>query len=324
MKKPNNHIIAALLAAAMVLGSFAAAFAVDTDYSGEIDSETSEPIYTGSGNMVGNRTVINSSLFFDWTTHLFVFPVEDSLTEVKSSVADGMVVNEAVQIDSGGDSSIAVFKDGLEQTNITNLREPGEYVVSVRQGSTTMRLFDFTIAAPVTNSLHRFTAPDGFYIVSLTKNGFEAAISDRYIVDMEEEAGYEIEYECGATDIVYKFKTTVDRTPPSLEFSGKIDQQQRVHSALTFTGVEAGDTIILLRDGTEVKPVAQADGSYKIFDSGNYVMKVFDAAGNEKDYSFQIMVYLNASSWMFILLVLAVIAGVIVYVRFKKKHLKIG
>ena len=321
MKKLNIRLIAALLAALLVLCAAGAAFAVDIDYSGDIDGESFEPADTGSDD---TRTVLTSSLYFDWTTHLFVVPVEDSLTEVKSNVADGMVVNEAVNIDSGGDSSVAVFKDGVEQANITNLREPGEYVVSVRKGSTTMRLFDFIIVGDSTNSLQRFICPDSFYIESVTKDGFDAAIADRYVVDMEEEGTYEIAYECGATDIIYRFKTTIDRTPPSLEFTGKIDQQQRVHSALTFSGVEEGDTIILLRDGTEVSPVKQQDGSYKIFDSGNYVLKVFDAAGNEKDYSFQIMVYLNASSWMFILLTLAVIAGVAIYIRIKKKHLKIG
>ena len=42
MRKLNIHMAAALLALALVFASCAAAFAVDTDYSGELDPETYE------------------------------------------------------------------------------------------------------------------------------------------------------------------------------------------------------------------------------------------------------------------------------------------
>ena len=53
-------------------------------------------------------------------------------------------------------------------------------------------------------------------------------------------------------------------------------------------------------------------------------MRVYDAAGNEKEYTFTIMVYLNVGAWFFILILAAVIIAVFVYVIVKRKHLKIG
>jgi len=68
----------------------------------------------------------------------------------------------------------------------------------------------------------------------------------------------------------------------------------------------------------------QQDGTGRILDSGNYIMRVYDAAGNMKEYTFQIMVYFNASSWIFVLIVLAVVATVAGYILYKRKHLRIG
>ena len=146
----------------------------------------------------------------------------------------------------------------------------------------------------------------------------------RYQLNMEEEGLYKVEYECGATERVYSFTTTIDRTPPALRFSGKIDSQKRVHSALSFSGMESTDTMVLLRDAVQVNQHVNNDGTGTITDSGNYVMRVYDAAGNMKEYTFQIMVYLNAGAWLFVILVIAVIAAVVIYVFLKKKHLKIG
>ena len=59
-------------------------------------------------------------------------------------------------------------------------------------------------------------------------------------------------------------------------------------------------------------------------DSGNYIMRVYDAAGNMTEYTFTILMYFNASSLAFFALVLAVIIAVIVYVLRKRRRLKIG
>ena len=322
MKKLNIRIIAALFAALMIMTPLAA-FAVDTDYTGPLDPETNEPAASGSGEST-SRIILTSTMYYDTNTRDYVFPVDGSLTEVHASVADGMVRSDAVSVSKGGDASVVVYCNGQEVTgDTTNLREVGDYLVSMAKGGTTVRILSFTIVGPTTNALHTFSAPDGFYIISATRDGRDV-FDGRYQLNMEEEGLYKVEYECVATERVYSFTTTIDRTPPALRFSGKIDSQKRVHSALSFSGMESTDTMVLLRDAVQVNQHVNNDGTGTITDSGNYVMRVYDAAGNMKEYTFQIMVYLNAGAWLFVILVIAVIAAVVIYVFLKKKHLKIG
>ena len=322
MKKLNIRIIAVLAAAVMVLVPLAA-FAVDTGYTGTLDPETNQPAATESGGSA-NRIILTSNMYYDTTTHDYVFPVDGSLTEIHANVADGMVRTDAVSVSKGGDASIVVYCNGLEVTDdTTNLREIGDYLVSSAGGGTTARIISFSIVGPTTNVLHTFRVPDGFYILTATRDGRDV-YEGRYELSMEEEGLYKIEYECGATDRVYTLQTTIDRTPPELRFSGKIDSKKRVHSALSFSGLESTDTIVLLKDAVQVGVDTNNDGTGTITESGNYVMRVYDAAGNMHEYTFQIMVYLNAGAWLFVILVVAVIAAVVIYVLLKKKHLKIG
>ena len=306
----------------MIFALHAAAFAVDTDYSGELDTETYEPL--SESGISYNRTLISDTLSYDWNSHDYVYTVEDHLLEVHASVADGMVVSGPVAVNAGGDQGVIVFCNGEETTEeLSNLREAGEYIVSLRSAGSSLRLFDFMIVGDTTKDLNTFTVPDGFYIKTATRDGLDI-YEDHYRVSMEEEGDYVIEYECGPTEIPYTLATTIDRTPPSLSFRGKVDSKQRVHSALSFSGLQNGDTVVLLRDGSEAHPIVKEDGTGQIIDSGNYIMRVYDAAGNMQEYKFTIMTYFNAGSWFFFSLVLAVIIAVAAYIIIKRKRLKIG
>ena len=91
MKKLNIHIIAALLAAALMFAPFAA-FAVDMDYSGELDPVTTLP--AGSSGSSSNRVFVSDTVAYDWDAMKYVYTVENSLIEVYSSAMDGMVLSE--------------------------------------------------------------------------------------------------------------------------------------------------------------------------------------------------------------------------------------
>ncbi len=322
MKKLNKHIIAALLAAIMVLAPYGPAFAADPDYTGELDPVTNEPVDLVSGNST-ERAALSDNMLYDWGTHDYVYPVDNSLLEVHASVADGMIVNQQVSI-TVEDPSVAVYCDGEEiKTDLTNLRTPGNYTVSVKNGGGSLRLLDFTIVGSSSNSLHRFSAPEGFYIVAATRDDLNV-YQGRYQLDMEEEGAYYIEYKCGPTDHVYKLELEIDRTPPQLILQAKLDSKGRARSAVSFSGLEEGDEMVLIKDGVQVQPNMNIDGTGQILDSGNYIMRVYDAAGNMKEYQFTIMVYFNTGTWFFLLSVLAVIGAVAAYVIIKRKRLKIG
>ena len=76
--------------------------------------------------------------------------------------------------------------------------------------------------------------------------------------------------------------------------------------------------------GGEWTITLNGDGTGGVYDSGNYIMRVYDAAGNMTEYTYTILMYFNASSLAFFALVLAVVAAVIVYIVTKRRKLKIG
>ena len=302
------------------------AFASSIDYSGELDPQTNEPIrpddpITGPGS---GRVQLSSGMYYDWNTHDFAYPVGNTLNEIHCSVADGMVVDKPVTLSTGSDSSIIVFRNGSAYTgNLSSIKEVGSYVVSSQQAGDKVRLLSFTIVGKTTNAVTVLTAPDGFYLTNVTCNG-EPVYFDRYNTRMDQEGLYHVEYECVATDVIYTLDTTIDRTPPTLTFEGNINDEWQVRSALKFSGLESGASIRLTRSGVQVQPEINADGTGAVYDSGNYVMQVYDAAGNMTEYRFVILTYFTVSSLIFIALAVILVVGVCIYILIKRKNLRIG
>ena len=319
-----KHRILSLALITLLLLMLALPAAADTGYTGVINPETGEPEDEQTPESYGDRTALTSGMYYDWTAHDFVYPIPDSLGEVHVNAADGMVLTTPVYVRTGSESGITVFRNGSEYAgSLSSCSDAGEYVVSIVTGTQTRRLMGFTLVKKTSSLVHTFVAPDGFYIVEALRDG-ESIYLDRYSVDMEEEGAYSIEYECSATNIVYKLETTVDRTPPALIFQGKVDGQGRIRSQLDFSGLQYGDSLYLTRSGEAVAPELNSDGTGTIYDPGNYRMLVTDAAGNIVEYNFIILQYLNLESWIFFLVVLALIGAVVGYIILQRKRLKIG
>ena len=300
------------------------ALAADTGYTGVIDPETGEPYDEEAPESYGDRTALTKRMYYDWSAHDYVYPVTDALGEVHVSAADGMVLTTPVYIQPTAEASVVVYYNGSEYTgSLSSCSGAGEYVVSALVGGQPKRLMSFTLLGKTSNLLHDFVAPDGFYILEAMRDG-ESIYEDRYSLNMEAEGVYYIEYECSATNLVYKLETTVDRTPPGLVFQGKLDSQGRVRSKLEFRGLEPDDRIYLERSGEAVVPELNSDGTGTVYDPGNYRMIVMDAAGNSVQYDFIILQYFDLQSWMFFLLVALVVCAVAAYIILQRKRLKIG
>ena len=299
-------------------------YANDPSYSGYLDPATNNPLGTShAATSYDGRVVLTERMYFDWSTRCFVFPVTDSQTEVMCTVGDGMVVNGPVTIASAN-QSLQVFRNGNNYLGeLSEISEPGDYVVSVHQNGDDKRLFGFTIVGDTTGGLYYFTAPDGFYITAVTIDG-NRVDNERYVLDLASEGQYDVSYECFTTDIGYSFRTTIDRTPPEVEITGKADDDGRFHSEVTLNGLAWDDTVVLLRNGQSVETERNGDASVTVRDSGNYVLRVFDAAGNVSEQDFTIMVYFNVSSLIFFTLVILTTGGVAAYILSKRRNLKIG
>ena len=104
MKKQNMRIIAALVSALLLAGlAFGLVFATDIDYTGELDPETDKPV-TSSTSAAANRAILSSSMYYDYDSRDYVYPVDNSLTEIHANVPDGIVTTNSVSVNAGGDS----------------------------------------------------------------------------------------------------------------------------------------------------------------------------------------------------------------------------
>ncbi len=315
----------------------------DMYYTGRIDPVTGSPYGSPSatGAQASGRVQITEKMYYDWDEHNFVYPLPSALGELHANVADGMFTTDPVRILVPVDSGVTIYRDGEEYTEgLDAITTRGEYMVLAGPEIGSAQLLSFTVLGKSTNGLDYFNAPDGFYIRDVrfdsdgefkqsedgtTEEG-EAYPFERYSAALREEGAYSISYYCPATGVGYTLNTVIDRTPPRLSFDGRIDENGNAHSELKFTGLEEGDYISLTHEGVPVKNLeintARTGGT--IYDSGSYIMQVFDAAGNMTQYEFTIMTYFNTQSWVFVVLVLLVLTGTVAYVVIQRKRLKFG
>ena len=300
-----------LLAAALLFALATPAAASGRRYAEE------DPLTELSPDMVE----LTSSMYYDTAAKEFVYPVANSGTTVRASVANGMIVTDPVRV-SG--ATLLIYQDGEPwEGDPAAITEPGEYVVMAQTGSQTPRLFTFTLAGAATSSVFAYNLPFGMIVLTAARDGEEIAY-ERSTVSMQEDGRYHVEYECPSTNAIYTLDLNVDRTPPELSFSGKIDKNNRVHSALAFSGVETGDTVQVTRDGSNFDVDVHSDGTGELTQSGSYIITVYDAAGNITEYGYTIMLYLNAGSWAFFAVLLVAALAIIIYIFVKRKSLKIG
>lgn len=308
-----RSFIAMLLSAALLLGLCLPVFAED----GELPVA---PVQTADENLVW----FSDDMSYDQSSRDFVYPLQETGLYIHSNVANGMITSGPVYVKGG---LIIAYKDGqpyeFEGEEITDLTEPGEYVIMSRVGSQTTRLFSFTLTGPTSSVIYSYPLPVGMYVTTATLNGEETAY-DRYSVPMQQDGLYHIEYECMNVNIGFVLDVTVDREPPELEFSGNIDEKHRVHSALHVSGVEEGGTLRVTLDGSPIDVFVTKEGTADLLDSGSYFIEAFDAAGNRSEYVYTVLIYLNSGGIIFFAILIASILAVAIYILIKRKKLKIG
>lgn len=312
-----------ILCAAAVLAALAApaSAVVDPYYSGVVDSYTGEPVEDGSATATTTRVRLSDSMYYDHEAHAFVYPTGSGVQEVRASVADGQIVASPVSISvTDGTTELTVYHNGaaLEDPDLGSIADEGSYTVSVRDGGAERTLFGFTIIGSTASLPSGYAMPSGFYIMDATLDDEDVAY-ERSLIEMEEEGTYSIEYTCPAASLSYSLTVTVDRTPPQLTFEGKLDKKGRFHSAVQIGGLENGDSVLLTRDGTAVSFPSNG----KLTEAGMYQLQAFDAAGNASQAQFTILVYLDVNSLVFFALVCLSLAGVLGYILYKRRKLKV-
>lgn len=314
MKKTLCLTIISLLILSLILPVYAAE--VDMDYSGELNSFSGQPLGTESdGTGSDEQVVVSSSAYYNQVAHMFVYRASNDV-EILSSVADGMVTTESVKFDIPAGIATELYRNGnpVNQADLTNIYEPGSYVLCVKNSAQTTQSVRFTIVSSTTGALTEYVMPAGFVVKSVLRDG-ESIDATTTRVDLQEEGTYTIAYACQATGMSYQLDITVDHTAPTLALEGV--ENDVAKGPVDISDLEEGATALIQLNGDTL--------SYrnKLTQSGSYVVTVQDQAGNKTTYKFVIQVYLNISSLAFFAVTFVVIVIVTLYLLRKRKHLRV-
>ncbi len=297
------------------------AYAGEGDVFGQIDPFTGKLITTeeeetGTVEEVTEKTWISESCYYDPGRGMYGYYA--GLSDVYASVANGMIVRERVNIQIPGDMDAILYNYAYPSVFTGGeVTEPGEYTLEVTSDGVTRQLFSFTITPLYTNSILNYNMPEGFRILSAERDG-KIINRSRSFVDMSEEGEYDITYECARTGAEYTLHLVVDTTAPTLEILG-IDEFGKARGPVDITGKSEQDTLYIERDGEAQNMILTST----LTQSGKYVVKVTDPAGNSRSYPFTIMIYLDRNGIIFALLLVLVIIALGAFIYYKRNNLKV-
>lgn len=291
---------------------------VDIDYSGVVsDYNGDNPnAQTDQSKMEVN---LKEGVSYNGEQGCFLYSISGITEKISSNVMDGMVVQEPVSIDTGEKLKIVLRRNGKEvdTDDLSAISDVGNYIVQARNGSGNMEnIFSFTIVGNETNSLMEYVMPRNFAIKSVMFNDEEINTASN-VVDFKEEGEYIIEYQCIRNMMSYTLDVIIDRTPPVLKLEGV--KNGKISGPVSLADLEQGATISGTLDGEKIN----LEGKSKLTRSGRYKIDVYDMAGNSSTYEFTILIYLNSTSFVFIGLLILVVAGVAIYIVISRKKLKV-
>lgn len=312
MKKTITVLLVLCLCLLPVLTCGATSVYDDINYSGVLGSFYDDG--TGESSVANTRITISDTCSYDSSKRLYYYST--NLGYITSDTFDGMMTTGSVKILAPEELTVTLFCDGQAvETDLTDIKEPGRYSLRYSDNNgMDATVLSFTIVAPVTCSAGAYTLPAGFAVDTLTKDGEQIPAPAAY-VPFEEDGIYRVEYHCTATGIRYTLNITVDTVPPEITLSGL--KNGSAWGPVTVSDIEKNGTVLVFRDGQA------EDFTEKLTKSGRYELVAVDEAGNKTSYSFTIMIYLNAGSFIFFLVLVLIAAGVGAYIILSRKKLRI-
>jgi len=288
----------------------------DVDYTGPLDLETGEPEGEKKVVNLDELTFISGNMYYDPEEQRYCCEMGSSGDYIYSSMMDGMVTANYAVLDYPEDALVVVYKDGEPyEGDVTAIGERGSYTVIYQEGTLELPLFSFQVISSVSGDLSIYRMPSGFSVQSVTINDEEQYNLSRSAVDMSAEGKYLITYCCQKTGVIYDLKVEVDHTPPTLLLEAV--KNGVASGPVDISDVEDGADIEIYYEGKQMGYT----GILK--DNGDYQIVLFDRAGNRTEYAFHINVYFNVNSIVFILMFIAIVAGVIIYMMKARKKLRV-
>ena len=296
----------------------------DEDYIGELDPSTGLPLgsYENADGESGSYIVVDDAFRYDPDEKIFLYTIGSS--QFFSNIPNGAVVpdSQTVSIQLPGGVTGALHRDGtvVEGADLTAITETGFYVLQLTgSGLYDSDQFTFTILPELTNQLNDLRLPDGFSFEYILQNGIELDHAHSNYYEFLEDGQYQICWKNDTINRQYIIKFTLDRQAPTLALPEVVDG--KASSEVSLSDLEAGCYIIVETDG-ESRTLKGTGHTLK--KAGDYVLTVYDQAGNYTQYSFTIEVYLNFSAVVVIIMALLILAGILIYSRRVRKTARVG
>ena len=291
----------------------AAAYEINMGYNGYIDEYSGQPTNETPGFSNADIVALGVDAYYDRLEGMFVYQLSGE-SEVRSSVANGMITNDAVRISIPDGLEYVLNRDGQQVSigALNALNEEGIYDLSFpSQSAFTLR---FTIVNEKTADLFEYRMPEHFRVSEVQKNGTPVDTASG-VADLSAEGNYLVTYLCTETGIPYQLALSVDRTPPVLALTAVVDGVAK--GPVDLSDLEEGAQLSVKLDGN--------DEGYTtlLTKSGSYVVTVTDRAGNSTVYKFKLQVYFNTSSIVFLVLFPVLVIALAVYLVHSRKHLRV-
>lgn len=245
---------------------------------------------------------------------------------------DGIASSDPLSIKSPTEtlSIISIIKDGkaLEEKRASFSRH-GSYVVTVADPIGNVETLSFSIYRHAVNSFD-FNAGRDYAITAvwhITERGKISYISSVYsdedgnhVFPFAADGEYTVDLLHGSTNTYHTLEITIDNVAPKVSLSDMANGAS-TRNDVTLSGLTKGDRVVIYKDGKqETEYVSGGGSSTPIDEPGEYVIKVYDEAGNCSELRFTREFKTNTAANVVVLLGLLVLsAGALLFLGFKKK-----
>lgn len=242
--------------------------------------------------------------------------VTDNGTEFFCNIPAGMTTTNSVQLELPENTMYKIMKDGAEKADI-NIGKPissrGKYTLVITDGdSANPSEFSFTIIGKYTNSITKYTVPDGCIINKALYNDSEIRANGTF-ADLGEDGVYNFDVFCGDYYLVESF--TLDRIPPEFAVNG-IDDEGKANGGTVFIEILSDDydDYSVTLDGKPYKKTLE------LTEPGKYTVTFYDKAGNTTTQSFEIIYRMDGMAILAVTLGGAlIVAGIVFFIITRRK-----
>ena len=297
---------------------------VAIEYNGKIDATTGESVVGDAVNVGEDYFILKrNELAYNVRKHQYHILAGDR--GIYCNVPSDAVLSSGRTIEFIPEEgvSVEVYRNGklIEDTNQTEFEEAGEYLITMHNHAEARdRSVRIVILNEQVNDLKEFRLPQGFEYTEVSLDGVKKSLSYNNYFDFLEEGHYKLQWENSRIHQTFVTEFILDMTAPTLRLPEV--RSGAAAGKVSFTDMEEGAYVRWIRDSKEEGRIE--DPSEVLSKKGNYVMRVYDQAGNYTEYAFTLEGYFDVNAVLAILFVVALICGGFFYCRRLRRNMRVG